>query len=139
MAHPRTRNPRRLVVQDLRSLKRILENTISLWVFSASERMVDDSAARQSGQNVTYRRRRPEEYPESTVESWDRLIDLGRQITHFGDVVVRYATQQKDTLQAPDHRLSCGCSWQLVRDVSQAGHRSGCRFAVDTTLEEDIA
>lgn len=75
---PRTPNPRRVVVKDLRQFKRLISYLIAQWDVPGS--VYIDPADRKPGENVWQRKREPAEYPENDRDEWLRLAEAMEEI-----------------------------------------------------------
>lgn len=94
----RTRNPRRVVLDHLNEVRKLVQGYRSIWRTRST--VYVDQADRKPG-DPCLRPRQPEEYPENQAQAWARLFGAMEEvITHAVEVRELARRQYHATLAA---------------------------------------
>jgi hypothetical protein len=87
-AAPRERNPRRVVLTELRHMKKVLTGLIVSWNVQTTVTLPS------GGGNLRTRPRRPDEYPENSLMHWQDVLRTTRYVALQADTLANYAAEQ---------------------------------------------
>lgn len=93
MAHRQTRNPRRVALERLRALSKAINYARTPWDI-AGYVYVPPAERVKGAPNCWRRKRRPDEYPENSPQSWEGLAAWCRAIQDGAAELEAFARQQ---------------------------------------------
>ncbi len=85
------RNPRRVVLEVLRSIARNTRAMQSSWDVSGNVYEMTEVPGDRS--RAEWRKRRPDEYPENNADDWKRLAEFMRAVEHQARDLAEWAEE----------------------------------------------